>query len=99
MYYEIHGRGRPLILLHGAYMTIELMGPIVPRLAETRQVIAVELQGHGRTADADRPITYEGMADDIAAVARHLKIEQADVFGYSMGGGAALQLALRHSQL
>ncbi len=67
MYYEIHGQGRPLILLHGAYMTIDLMGPILPGLAETRQVIAVEQQGHGRTADVDRPITYEQMAEDTRA--------------------------------
>ena len=99
MYYEIHGSGRPLVVLHGAYMTISMMDPVVPALAETRQVVAVELQGHGHTADIDRPITYEGMADDTAALLRHLGIEQADVFGYSMGGGAALQLAIRHPSL
>ena len=96
MYYEIHGSGRPLILLHGAYMTIDLMGPILPGLAKTRQVIAVEQQGHGRTADVDRPLTYEQMADDTAALIRHLQIDNADVVGYSMGGGIALQLAIRH---
>jgi pimeloyl-ACP methyl ester carboxylesterase len=95
MYYEVHGTGRPLVVLHGAYMTIGAMGAIVPGLAETRQVIAVELQGHGHTADADRPITYEQMADDTAALLGHLGIGQADVFGYSMGGGVALQLAIR----
>ncbi|MDQ3785604.1 MAG: alpha/beta hydrolase, partial [Actinomycetota bacterium] len=68
MYYEIHGTGEPLVVLHGAYMTIGAMGPIVPGLAETRQVIAVELQAHGHTADIDRPITYEQMADDTAAL-------------------------------
>jgi len=99
MYYEIHGTGEPLVLLHGAYMTIGAMGPIVPGLAETRQVIAVELQGHGHTADIDRPITYEQMADDTAALLRHLGIGQADVFGFSMGGGVALQLAIRHPGL
>jgi pimeloyl-ACP methyl ester carboxylesterase len=99
MYYEIHGRGRPLILLHGAYMTIDMMGPILPGLAETRRVIAVEQQGHGRTADVDRPLTYEQMADDTAALARHLNIDNADVVGYSMGGGIALQLAIRHPAL
>src|SRR5215207_1552861 len=77
MYYEIHGTGRPLVLLHGAYMTIEAMGEVVPELARTRQVIAVELQGHGRTADIDRPLSYEQMADDTAALLRHLGIEQA----------------------
>jgi pimeloyl-ACP methyl ester carboxylesterase len=96
MYYEIHGRGRPLVLLHGAYMTIDLMGPIVPELAKTRQVIAVELQGHGRTADIDRPLTYEQMADDTATLVRALELGAVDAFGYSMGGGAALQLAIRH---
>src|SRR5919199_3234527 len=93
MYYEIHGSGPPLILLHGAYMTIDGMGALLHGLAETRRVIAVEQQGHGRTADADRPITYEQMADDTAAPARHLQIDEVDVFGYSMGGGIALQLA------
>ena len=99
MYYEIHGTGEPLVLLHGAYMTIDAMGEVVPALAETRQVIAVELQGHGRTADIDRPLTYEQMADDIAALLRHLVIEKADVFGYSMGGGVALQVAIRHPEV
>jgi pimeloyl-ACP methyl ester carboxylesterase len=96
MYYEIHGEGRPLVLLHGAYMTIELLGPLVPGLAATRRVIAVEQQGHGRTADVDRPITYEQMADDTAGLLRHLDLDGADVFGFSMGGGVALQMALRH---
>jgi pimeloyl-ACP methyl ester carboxylesterase len=99
MYYEIHGSGRPLILLHGAYMTIDMMGPILPGLAKTRQVIAVEQQGHGHTADVDRPLTYEQMADDTAALVRHLEIDNADVVGYSMGGGIALQLAIRHPTL
>jgi len=99
MYYEIHGTGEPLVLLHGAYMTIGAMGLIVPGLASTRQVIAVELQAHGHTADIDRPITYEQMADDTAALLRHLGIGQTDVFGFSMGGGVALQLAIRHPDL
>jgi pimeloyl-ACP methyl ester carboxylesterase len=96
LYYEIHGVGQPLLLLHGAYMTIDLMGPLLPGLAETRQVIALEQQGHGHTADIDRPLSYEQMADDTAALLRHLEIEGADVVGYSMGGGIALQLAIRH---
>jgi pimeloyl-ACP methyl ester carboxylesterase len=96
MYYEIHGEGPPLILLHGAYMTIDLMGPLLPGLAESRRVIAVEQQGHGRTADIDRPMSYEQMADDTAALARRLGLESADVVGYSMGGAAALQMAIRH---
>ena len=99
MYYEVHGGGPPLLLLHGAYMTIDLMGPLLPGLAHARQVIAVELQGHGHTADIDRPITYEQMADDAAALARHLGIDHADVMGFSMGGGTALQLAIRHPGL
>ncbi len=99
MYYEIHGSGRPLVVLHGAYMTIDAMGEIVPSLAETRQVIVAELQGHGRTADIDRPLSYEQMADDVAALLRHLEIEDADVFGYSMGGGVALQVAIRHPEV
>ncbi|CAN5765737.1 alpha/beta hydrolase [soil metagenome] len=99
MYYEIHGNGQPLVVLHGAFMTIGAMGAVVPALAETRQVIGVELQGHGHTADVDRPLSYEQMADDVAALLRHLGVEQADVFGYSMGGGTALQLAMRHPTL
>ena len=99
MYYEIQGEGEPLVVLHGAYMSIPLMGEFIPRLAETRQVIAPELQGHGRTADIDRPITYEQMADDVAALLDELGIEKADFFGYSMGGGVALQVAIRHPGL
>ena len=96
MYYEVHGEGRPLVLLHGAYMIIDDMGPVLTALAEGRRVIAVELRGHGRTADAEGPITYEGMADDVAALLGQLGIGEADVFGYSMGAGVALQLAVRH---
>jgi pimeloyl-ACP methyl ester carboxylesterase len=96
MYYEVHGQGPPLLLLHGAYMTIDTMGPILPGLAERWQVIAPEQQGHGRTADVDRPITYEQMADDNAALLRRLGVDRADVIGYSMGAAVALQLALRH---
>src|SRR3712207_8654570 len=83
IYYQIHGTGKPLVLLHGAYMTIDAMGEVVPELAKPRQVIAVELQAHGRTADIDRPLSYEQMAEDIAALLRHLEIEDADIFGYS----------------
>jgi pimeloyl-ACP methyl ester carboxylesterase len=99
MYYEVHGEGRPLVLLHGAYMTVDAMGSILPGLAETWQMIVPEMQGHGRTADIDRPITHEGMADDVVALLRHLRIDEADVFGFSVGGGVALQLAIRHSGL
>jgi len=86
-------------VLHGAFMTIGAMGAVVTDLAETRRVIGVELQGHGHTADVDRPLSYEQMADDVAALLRHLGIERTDVFGYSMGGGTALQLAMRHPTL
>src|SRR3954451_292183 len=93
MYYEVHGEGRPLVLLHGAYMTVEMMGPLLSGLAASRRVVVPEMQAHGRTADADRPITYEQMADDTAELIGHLGIDDADVVGYSMGGGVALQLA------
>jgi pimeloyl-ACP methyl ester carboxylesterase len=99
MYYEIHGTGPPLVMLHGAFMSIGTMGAFVPTLAESRRVVAVELQGHGHTADVDRPLSYGQMADDVAALLRHLGVGRADVFGYSMGGGAALQLAMRHPGL
>ncbi len=99
LYYEVHGEGPPLILLHGAYMTAEMMAPLTEGLAVTRQVIVPEMQAHGRTGDIDRPLTYEQMADDTAALIGRLGLEQADVVGYSMGGGAALQLAIRHPAL
>src|SRR5512138_3275155 len=79
MYYEIHGAGRPLVVLHGSFMTIDLMGKLVPELARSRQVIAVELQGHGHTADVDRPMSFELMADDIAALIQHLGYQSADI--------------------
>jgi pimeloyl-ACP methyl ester carboxylesterase len=95
MYYEIHGTGRPLVLLHGAFG----VATVFPTLARNRQVIAVELQGHGHTADIDRPLSYEEMADDTAALLKQLNIEQADFFGYSMGGNVAIALAIRHPKL
>ncbi|MEO5807573.1 alpha/beta hydrolase [Devosia sp.] len=98
VYYETSGEGEPLIVLHGAYMNIPSMGAIIPMLARTHQVIAVELQGHGRTSDVDRPITMEGMADDLDAFMLAIKLERADVFGYSMGAGVAVQLAVRHPE-
>jgi pimeloyl-ACP methyl ester carboxylesterase len=97
MYYEIHGTGQPLVLLHGAFSAIGTsFGKLLPSLAKTRQLIAFELQGHGHTADIDRPMTLEAMADDVAAALQQLGIEQADIFGYSMGAGVALHLAIRH---
>lgn len=98
LYYEIHGSGQPLVLLPGAYQTIAAMGPIVPELAATRRVIGVELQGHGHTADIDRPLRYELLADDVAALIEYLQLERADLFGYSLGGGVALQTAIRHPE-
>ena len=98
MYYEVRGVGQPTLVLHGAYMSADSMGPFITELAKSRQVIAMDLQGHGRTADIDRPISYEQMADDAAALMDSLGIAQADVFGYSMGGGVAYQVAIRHPE-
>ena len=99
LYYETHGSGRPLVLLHGGLGSGEMFGPILPRLSESHQVIAVDLQGHGRTADVDRPITLEAMADDIGALIGHLGVGRPDVMGYSLGGGVAFHVALRHPGL
>jgi pimeloyl-ACP methyl ester carboxylesterase len=96
MYYEVSGSGDPLVVLHGAYMNIPSMGAIIPKLAQTHRVYAVELQGHGRTTDIDRPITYQNLADDVAALMDAVGLQKADVFGYSMGAIAGLQLAIRH---
>jgi len=98
MYYEVSGEGEPLVVLHGAYMNIPTMGAIVGKLAETRKVYAIEFQGHGRTTDIDRPITYPNLADDVAVFMDKVGIEKADVFGYSMGAAAGLQLAIRHPE-
>lgn len=99
LYYEIHGTGEPLVLLHGAYMNTNAMEPLLSDLAKTRQVIALDFQTHGRTADIDRPIRMEMLADDVAALLQFLNIPQADIFGYSLGAGVALQLAVRHPGL
>ena len=98
MYYEVSGQGEPLIVLHGAYMNIPTMGAIIPKLARTHRVYALELQGHGRTTDIDRPITYPNLADDVAAFMDAVHLPKADVFGYSMGAAAGLQLAIRHPE-
>jgi pimeloyl-ACP methyl ester carboxylesterase len=100
MYYEIHGTGRPLVLLHGNLSTIDVdFGRMIPSLAKTRQVIAVEQQAHGHTADIDRPLSIQHWADDTAALLRQLGVEEADVFGYSSGSAVAFQLALDHPEL
>jgi pimeloyl-ACP methyl ester carboxylesterase len=98
MYYEVHGEGEPLILLHGGVGAIEMFGEVLPLLAEGRRVIAVDLQAHGRTADIDRPMTFEAMADDVAALIEHLGLGEADVMGYSLGGGVALRTAIQHPE-
>ena len=98
LYYETHGAGRPMILLHGGLMSGEMFEPILPSLVERHQVIAVDLQGHGRTADIDRPIDIRLMADDIAALIDHLGLEKPDVVGYSLGGGVALLTALKYPE-
>lgn len=102
VYYEIHGNdtpdAAPLLVLHGAYMNIPSMGSIIPALARTRKVYAIEFQGHGRTNDIDRPITYQNLADDVKAFMDAVGIATADVFGYSMGAIAGLQLVIRHPE-
>lgn len=99
IYYEIHGQGEPLVLLHGGLGSIEMFGPVLPLLAETRQVIGVDLQGHGRTLPFERPMSYEAMAADVAGLIRHLGVGKADVMGYSMGGGTALRMAIDHPEV
>ena len=99
LYYEIHGAGEPLILLHGGVGAIEMFGGVLPSLAQNRQVVAVDLQAHGRTADIDRPLSFELMAGDIAALIKHLGIEDADVMGYSLGGGVALRTAIQYPEV
>lgn len=97
MYYEIHGEGQPLVLLHGAYMTIDLnWSQLIPELAKTHKVIALEMQGHGHTADIDRPITHKALADDVAGLLQYLKIDSADVLGFSLGGTVAYAFAIQH---
>jgi pimeloyl-ACP methyl ester carboxylesterase len=98
LYYESHGTGRPLILLHGGLGSGEMFGPILPTLSERHRVIAVDLQGHGRTADIDRPIDIRLMADDIAALIDHLGLDKPDLVGYSLGGGVAFFTAVKYPQ-
>ena len=109
LYYQLHGeaqpqsKNRPLLVLHGGFMTIEAMGPILPALAKGRQVIAVDLEGHGRTVDLDRPLNLDQMAADLAALLKQLGVEKADMLGFSMGfsmgGGVALRIAAAEPQL
>ena len=99
LYYEIHGSGDPLILLPGGFMTVEAMGEIVPKLAESRRVIGVELQGHGHTADTERELSFEMYGRRYCRPDQHLGLDRADVFGYSLGGGVALQTAIRHPEV
>jgi pimeloyl-ACP methyl ester carboxylesterase len=100
LYYELHGSGgQPLVLLHGGLGAIEMFGDVLPRLARGRQVVAVDLQAHGRTADADRPMSFEAMGDDVADLAKQLQLGSVDVMGYSLGGGAALRAAIQHPDL
>ena len=99
MYYETYGgKGQPLIVLHGGLGGFGMFAPILPALAVNRQVIGVDLQGHQHTADVKRPMSFEQMADDISALIEHLGLENTDIFGYSLGGGVALQTAIRHPE-
>jgi pimeloyl-ACP methyl ester carboxylesterase len=98
LYYETYGAGRPMILLHGGLGSGEMFGPILPTLADHYQVIVVDLQGHGRTADIDRPLDVRLMADDIAALIDHLGLQKPDVVGYSLGGGVAFQVAIKYPE-
>ena len=98
LYYEIHGTGKPLIMLHGGFGTFDMFTAFSPALALDHQVIGVDLYGHGRTALTDRPIRFEHMADDIAGLIHHLELEKADLLGFSLGGAVALQTAIRHPE-
>ncbi len=99
MYYEIHGSGEPLILIHGGFGASEMLEPIIPELSKYKQVITPHLQASGRTADIDRPLSYEFMADDIVELMKHLNIDNADIVGLSMGGSVSLQIAIKHPEM
>lgn len=99
LYYEVYGKGKPIVLLHGSFMNIPMSwSGVIPVLSKNRKVIVAEMQGHGRTKDISRKFSYENMADDVSALLKHLKTDSADVLGYSMGGGVAFQFAVRHPQ-
>lgn len=99
IYYEVHGQGRPLVLLHGAFGTAESWGQILPVVSKNRRVIIIEQQGHGHTADRDAPLSFDQMADDTAALLHKIDVRDADVFGYSNGGTVGLRLAMKHPEL
>jgi pimeloyl-ACP methyl ester carboxylesterase len=99
MYYEVHGTGLPLVLLHGGASSTEMFAQIIPSLSDGRQVIAADLQAHGRTADIDRPLRYESMAEDVAALVSHLKLGKVDLMGYSLGAGVSIRAAIQHPEV
>ena len=100
MYYEIHGQGKPLVLIHGGGSTIgTTFGSVIPMFAKHRKIIAVELQAHGRTSDRDKDLSFEQDADDVATLLKNLKINKADFFGFSNGGTTAIQIAIRHPEI
>src|SRR6187401_2722102 len=99
LYYEIHGEGSPLVMLHGGVNPSDFFGAPLAAMAETHQVIAIHLRGHGFSTDTDEPWTYELLADDVAALLGKLGIARTDVMGWSLGGGVALQTAIRHPEL
>lgn len=99
MYYEVYGKGKPIVMLHGSFMNIPMnWSHIIPLLAKDRKVIVAEMQGHGRTRDIPRELSYEGMADDVSGLLNHINIDSADILGYSMGSGVAFQVAVRHPE-
>ncbi|MFT3677223.1 MAG: alpha/beta hydrolase [Chitinophagaceae bacterium] len=99
MYYEVYGAGKPIVLIHGSFMNIPMnWAHIIPLLAKDRKVVVAEMQGHGRTKDIPRAFSYEGMADDVSGLLKQLKIDSADILGYSMGGSVAFQMAIRHPE-
>lgn len=99
MYYEVHGNGEPLIVIHGGFGSTDNFAGIMPQLSKDREVIAVDLQGHGRTADVDRPMSFPSLADDVAALIRFLGIQKADIMGYSLGGLVTLRTTIQHPEL
>src|SRR3569833_2867497 len=99
LYYEIHGEGKPLVLLHGGFGSIEMFGPVLAELAKSRQVIGVDLQGHGRTLPADRPMTFKNLATAVAELIKWLGYGKADVMGYSMGAATGLRVAIDNPEV